>query len=121
MRLRNATDLDSDAIISLIATVYAEYGERMCLEGADSDLLALSNHYSEGEFMVLEAADGGVAGTVALTPDKERPSVCWLKRFYLASQFRGAGPADTMLDWALERARALKMARTVVKTVPSPA
>jgi putative acetyltransferase len=111
MKLRNATSSDSDAIVSLIAAVYEEYGERMCLDGADSDLVAIDNHYAEGAFMVCEAPNGGVAGTVALIADRARPSVCWLKRFYLDAQFRGLGPADAMLRWALERAGALKMDR----------
>ena len=111
MILRNAAPRDRDAIIALISAVYAEYGERMCLDGADRDLSVICSHYAEGEFVVYEAEDGAVAGTVALTRDGARPSVCWLKRFYLDSRFRGTGPADAMLAWALERAGALKMSR----------
>ena len=45
MIIRKATNRDSDEIISLISTVYDEYGEIMFTDGADKDLLDIRENY----------------------------------------------------------------------------
>ena len=67
MIIRKATNRDSDEIISLISTVYDEYGEIMFTDGADKDLLDIRENYhlSGGDFIVLENKMGEIIGTHA--------------------------------------------------------
>jgi putative acetyltransferase len=101
--LREYAPRDRDAVVALIDRVYSEYGERLCLENADRDLLKVPSFYGNGNFLVLEA-DGGVVGSVAVAL-KEGP-VCALKRLYLDSGFRGHDWSRHMLFWAMDRGRA---------------
>jgi hypothetical protein len=66
LHLRAARREDEEAIRRLIDTVYREYGDRLCLEQADSDLLDIDSHYRKpgGAFIVLGDA-GQVRGTHA--------------------------------------------------------
>ena len=45
MNIRRATNNDSNEIISLITSIYNEYGEIMYTEGADRDLLDIRGNY----------------------------------------------------------------------------
>ena len=55
MNIRKASNSDSNEIISLITSVYDEYGEIMFTEGADKDLLDINQNYHErgGDFVVM--------------------------------------------------------------------
>lgn len=94
---------DADAVIALIDGIYTEYGDRMCLERCDGDLLDIGRSYAGGRFMVLED-EGRVVGTVAVRPGDE-PGTAVLKRMYLHADYRGSGVAAEMLAWARETAR----------------
>lgn len=107
IHLRPAHPADQDAIMALIDTVYREYGDRLCPEQADHDLLDIPGHYFRlgGAFIVLDEA-GQVRGTHAVLPEALRPGVCVFRRLYLAAAWRG-GPWGTRLmqwaiDWALD-------------------
>ncbi|HIN95092.1 MAG TPA: GNAT family N-acetyltransferase, partial [Planctomycetes bacterium] len=65
-KLRPAVASDQQGILDLVNQVYGEYGDRLCLERADGDLLDLQASYWEpgGEFVVLER-DGVILGTHA--------------------------------------------------------
>ena len=67
MQLRPARPEDQAAIMALIDAVYHEYGDRLCLENADRDLLDIDAHYVKagGAFVVLDDA-GRVRGTHAV-------------------------------------------------------
>ena len=60
---RPANEADQPAIIELITNVYHEYGEQMCLDNADKDLLDIEASYrgKGGEFVVCEM-DGQIVG-----------------------------------------------------------
>jgi len=45
MQLRPTRPEDQAAIMALIDAVYREYGDRLCLENADRDLLDIDAHY----------------------------------------------------------------------------
>ena len=111
MILRPATNADRDAINALIGSIYAEYGERLQPDRADSDLQDIERAYATGYFMVLVDGNHIIQGTVALVPSPERPNACELKRVYLEAALRGAGTADVMLDWACETALSLHRPR----------
>ncbi len=67
-------------------------------------------NFAPGHFMVLDDA-GKIRATVAITPDNQRPGVCFLKRLYLDSNLRGTGAGARLLEWFLNTARDLGMRR----------
>jgi len=46
MQLRPAHPEDQVAIMMLISAVYHEYGDRLCLESVDRDLLDIDTYYN---------------------------------------------------------------------------
>lgn len=109
MQIRTAAKTDQPQIVRLIADILREYGDRICLDNCDSDLLDLQRNYfsAGGAFWVLE--DGGkIFGTVAATPSfdafNEPVSPCQLKRLYLHASLRGGNWGvqlmQTAVDWA---------------------
>ena len=104
--LREVTRDDQADVIDLIHQVYGEHGDRICLEDADSDLLALPNHYRElgGEFVVLRDSMR-LLGCYAAHPIEGSDRVCTFRRLYLRADQRGAGNGRRLMDWALNWAR----------------
>lgn len=100
---RNATVDDQPAIIALITEVYEEYGERMCLEGADSDLLDLDAAYTQrgGQFVVAEQG-GAIVGIHATLPTKPEQGVLTYRRLYTAKDQRGTGLGEALMQWAFD-------------------
>jgi putative acetyltransferase len=114
-QLRPVRPADKNAIITLIDTIFREYGDRIFLEGADADLLDIAAHYEPGLFMVLAAADD-VRGTVALQYKSDDRAVASLRRMYLHEDLRGTGAGARMLEWALSKAAALGARRVELWT-----
>ena len=106
-KIRLATSEDQDQVIRLIDSVYSEYGDTVCLDGAEADLLDLQGKYFDagGAFWVLQRGDEIVASHGAL-PDPTQANVCNFKRLYLDSSLRGTGWGYKMMqvtiDWAKE-------------------
>ena len=101
LTLRPAVAADQPGIIELVNRIYQEYGDRICLERADGDLLDIASNYTQqgGEFVVLER-EGTILGTHALVPLSERPGCCTFRRLYLDSSLRGY----RLMQWALDLA-----------------
>lgn len=112
MHIRPAVPEDRDAIMALIDTVLHEYGDRLWIEGADSDLLDIEGHYVAvgGAFIVLDEADQ-IRGTHAVVPDAVRPGVCYFRRLYLDAAWRGGPWGQRLMQWTLDWARAHRMHR----------
>lgn len=110
--LRLARPQDQPGIMALIDRVYREYGDRLCPENADSDLLDLDRHYFQagGAFVVL-AEPGQVRGTHAVVPDAGRPGVCVFRRLYLDPCLRGGAWGAQLMQWAMDWARTAGMQR----------
>jgi putative acetyltransferase len=104
--LREVTANDQADVIELIHRVYNEYGDRICLDGADSDLLALPQHYRDlgGEFVVLHDSKR-LVGCHAAHPLEGKERVCTFRRLYLQADRRGAGHGQRLMTWALDWAR----------------
>ncbi|MBM4004998.1 MAG: GNAT family N-acetyltransferase [Planctomycetes bacterium] len=105
-RLRPFQSEDATAVIRLIDSVYQEYGDRICLENADRDLLEIDRAYVQagGSFFVL-ADDQELFGCHAVLPWMQRPNGCTFRRLYLHSSRRGQGWGRILMrraiDWAL--------------------
>ncbi len=105
--IRIATNADCEGVIRLVETIYAEYDEKICLTGADQDLLDLEKWYFNpgGCFWVLEL-DGTMHGSHGAVPDPNESTVCRFRRLYLAKSLRGSHwGTDLMqitLDWAID-------------------
>ena len=112
MQLRPAGPEDQAAIMALIDGVYHEYGDRLCLESADHDLLDIAAHYVQagGAFVVLDEA-GRVCGTHAVLPEATRAGVCVFRRLYLEVALRGGPWGAQLMQWAIDWARAHSMYR----------
>ncbi len=104
LHLRPVVASDQEAIITLIDTIFREYGDRVCLENADRDLLDLTRYYQHGDFMVLDDA-GTIRATVALIPVEGQPHACEIKRVYLDASLRGSGWGARLVEWAKSTAR----------------
>jgi len=112
---RLADPSDQPGIIELIDSVYQEYGDRICLTGADQDLLDLKGSYfdQDGAFWVVEDSKGAIVGTHAAKPisnpqteGASQHTTCTFRRLYLKRTLRGAQlGSDLMkltLQWASE-------------------
>jgi N-acetylglutamate synthase-like GNAT family acetyltransferase len=105
-QLRLATTEDAPGIIALITEVYTEFGETMCLDNGDRDLLQIESYYFSrgGGFWVLEI-DGTIVGSHAAHPLPDRPRVCTFRRLYLRSGLRGSEWGKRLMEVTMEWGR----------------
>lgn len=103
--LRPAQDDDRESLIALVDSAYAEYGDRVCLEGAERDLAEAPDWYRQrgGEIVVLVPAvgPGEVVGSHAALPSASGPGVAVFRRLYLRRDLRGRGLGRQLMEWAL--------------------
>ena len=106
MKVRPATNTDRAAVIKIIGDTFQEYGDRLCLEGAESDLLDLEANYQEPDsaFVVVEIEDE-IIGSHAV--QRIEGGKFTFKRLYIRADNRGGGAGDFAFDWALKKARQL--------------
>lgn len=111
---RFATEQDQAAIIELIDSVYREYGDQVCLTGADQDLLDIKTAYFDqgGAFWVMEDADRQIVGTHAAKPLTETDrkaslgqQVCTFRRLYLRPRLRGTQRGADLMELTFAWAR----------------
>ena len=103
MLLRLADSQDRQSVIHLIDGVLREYGDEICLTGADHDLMDITGHYEQhgGAFVVLDD-EGTIRGTHAVVPDGNRHDVYFLRRLYLEQALRGGEWGIRLMEWTLE-------------------
>ncbi|MHC4470836.1 MAG: GNAT family N-acetyltransferase [Planctomycetota bacterium] len=103
VRLREATDGDSEGVIALVGRVFAEYpGCVLDVDGEEPELRSPASSFDE--FWVLER-EGEIVGSVGLAVlDGDRVE---LKKLYLDESVRGRGLARRLAERVEERARAL--------------
>lgn len=101
--LRKATNADGNAVAKLIDSVYHEYGDRLMLDGADSDLLDIEKNYFAvgGTFIVVESAAGEIIATHSVVPANGSDGLCWFKRLYLHPSKRGTDLGNILMNWAI--------------------
>lgn len=113
MNIRKASNSDSDEIISLITSVYDEYGEIMFTEGADRDLLDINQNYHEkgGDFVVMIDQEKKIVGSHATLPINKKDRVLTFRRLYLKKTHRGEGVGKRLMDWAVDWSKKNKFHR----------
>lgn len=100
--LREARDDDSDGIIALIASCYAEYPPNVLdVDEEEPELRAPASLFDR--FWVVEAADGRVVGSVAA--ERSEPDTMELKKYYVAADQRGAGWGRRLAEQVESHAR----------------
>ena len=89
MNIRRATNNDSNEIISLITSIYNEYGEIMYTEGADRDLLDIRGNYHAkgGDFIVMVNEVDEIIGSHATLPINTKDGVLTFRRLYLKKNY----------------------------------
>jgi len=104
MNIRRATNNDSNEIISLITSIYNEYGEIMYTEGADRDLLDIRGNYHAkgGDFIVMVNEVDEIIGSHATLPINTKDGVLTFRRLYLKKNSRGEGAGKKLMDWAVK-------------------
>jgi len=105
--LRPAESTDRDAVIQLIDSVYREYGDQVCLGGAEADLLEIPQYYraQSGEFWVLADPAGKIQGTHGVFAKDTSRGVCGFRRLYLARHQRGSSWGWRLMQTAIDFAR----------------
>lgn len=104
--LRAAAVSDSAAIITLIDSVYREYGDQICLTGADSDLADIESHYHrKGDKFIVLVHEGRIIGSHSVVRVSFADPVCTFKRLYLEKSYRGSKLGWELMSWAICEAK----------------
>lgn len=104
--VREARRTDSEGLIRLIDTVYREYGDKICLEGYDADLLEVPESYSnEGGLIVVIEHENNIVGSHACLPVDVDSGLFTFRRLYVDARYRGGTPVGHLLmQWAIDYA-----------------
>jgi putative acetyltransferase len=104
-QIRQVRRSDSQTLIALIDSVYREYGDKICLEKFDADLLCVPDVYHEqgGEMVVAELDNGPIAGVHAALPINKQLGVFTFRRLYVLPKYRGTtGIGHALMQWAID-------------------
>ncbi len=115
VNIRNAVNLDSNEIKSLVFEVLTEYGLTPDPEETDKDLNNIEQMYGAngGYFGVVED-EGKIVATVAIF--KISPDTCELRKMYILPSQRGKGLGRKLMDFSLDKAKCLGFTRVVLET-----
>lgn len=107
MKFRTATNLDGEAIQSLIDPILRSYGLSLSPEDTDGDLCNIEEHYqnNRGRFDVLVDHRDKIFGTVAI--HQTSADLCELRKMYLDASLRGKGWGRKLLHRAFAISRKL--------------
>ena len=106
MNIRSATNNDFDVIFQIIDSAYFKFGDRVWLEGYDSDLTDIEKHYDGqgGAFVVLEQ-DDEIIGTHAVQPIDATKGLITFRRLYLKPEYHGGEAGTLLFQWAIDWAK----------------
>ena len=106
MKIRPVKNSDTDQVLKIISDTFEEYGDQVCLEGCDADLVDIeaSYAYPDAAFVVVEG-EGEVIGCHAVKRvDRDKFT---FRRLYIRSDKRGTGAGDLVFNWAMDKAKEL--------------
>ncbi len=116
--MRELSDNDLESVVNLIADIVAnEFNIQLKLDGFDSDLQNLYQHYNKdngGCFWVAKKVDNNnsninsnnqIVGTAAIRNLRQPASTCELKRMFVLKRYRGLGIGQMMLDVVFDYAK----------------
>ena len=106
MKLRPATNQDFDSIFKLIENAYLKFGDRVWLQGQDSDITDIEGNYPNqgGAFVVLEQKRK-IIGTHAVRPINIQEGLITFRRLYLKPEYHGSKASHLLFQWAIDWAR----------------
>jgi len=116
IRIRAATNKDTERIKALVFGVLAEYGWKPGQRSTDSDLDDIEGNYLRpgGLFELIEDKEGKLLGTVGLYPlDRD---VCELRKMYFIPEIRNKGLGKRILERMIESARRRGFKRIELET-----
>ncbi|HYO05971.1 MAG TPA: GNAT family N-acetyltransferase [Phototrophicaceae bacterium] len=112
------SDKDIESVLNLIADIVVnEFNIQLKLDGFDSDLKNLYQHYNKvngGCFWVAKKVDNSnsncnsnnqIVGTAAVRNLRQPASTCELKRMFVLRKYRGLGIGQMMLDVVFDYAK----------------
>ena len=113
---RPACNGDADPIRALVFGALREYGLAPDPTGTDADLDDIEHHYCRngGWFIVIEDANGELAGSIALS--RHTADTAELRKMYLPRNARRRGVGKWMLERALAEARQRGYRRVLLGT-----
>lgn len=117
-RVTELSDKDIESVLNLIADIVVnEFDIQLKLDGFDSDLQNLYQHYNKvngGCFWVAKKVDNSnsncnsnnqIVGTAAVRNLRQPASTCELKRMFVLRKYRGLGIGQMMLDVVFDYAK----------------
>jgi putative acetyltransferase len=114
--LRFASNEDRNDIEELVFGVLSEYGLKSDPDNTDSDLSDIQNEYFDkgGTFEVLIDENKKIIGSMGLY--RINPTICEIRKMYLAANVRGQGLGRRLLSHALSKAKELGYSRVELET-----
>jgi len=114
--LRFASNEDRNDIEELVFGVLSEYGLKSDPDNTDSDLSDIQNEYFNkgGTFEVLIDENKKIIGSMGLY--RINPTICEIRKMYLAANVRGQGLGRRLLSHALSKAKELGYSRVELET-----
>jgi len=116
LKLRSATNADAAEVRALVFGILTDFGLEADVDGTDRDLFDIEANYLRrgGVFKVIENTQGSIVGTIGLYPlDDETIE---LRKMYFASEVRGSGLGQILLQKMIEKAKNLGYLRVYLET-----
>jgi len=116
LKLRSATNADAAEVRALVFGILTDFGLEADVDGTDRDLFDIEANYLRrgGVFEVIENTQGSIVGTIGLYPlDDETIE---LRKMYFASEVRGSGLGQILLQKMIEKAKNLGYLRVYLET-----
>jgi ribosomal protein S18 acetylase RimI-like enzyme len=119
---RCQSSADVEAVLGLFRAYAASLSVDLCFQNFEAELAGLPGAYAplKGALLLARGAAGESLGCVALRPTAE-PSVCEMKRLYVAPEGRGTGLGRALAEAIMTEARLLGYAEIRLDTLPEMA
>lgn len=106
MEMVEYKQLNTEEIISFIATAHEIIGKSIDLNGKDTDLLDLGTHYgasNSGFWCIME--NNQIIGTIGLRPIKNVNNCAEIRRLYIHPDWQNRGIGSNLIDFVIDFAK----------------